>query len=64
MTVNWSPTSKVAWTCGQYCLKFINDTDYIYSSFDDVSVTIKKRARKNYGTKVQLFKIISVLQRG
>jgi len=52
MTLNWSTKSNIAWTCGKHNLKFISDKDTVYSSFEDISTTIKLRAFSQYGIKV------------
>ncbi|XP_025204339.1 GATOR complex protein MIOS [Melanaphis sacchari] len=51
MTLNWSTKSSIAWTYGQHNLKYISDKDLVYSSFEDISTTIKMRAFSQYGIK-------------
>ncbi|CAL8072972.1 unnamed protein product [Orchesella dallaii] len=54
LTLNWSPTSILGWSDGKRTINFIDNTDDIYTSLDDISVKMKLRAKNGYGLKAQL----------
>jgi hypothetical protein len=53
ITLNWSSTSKLGWSDGKKIIKYIDNTDEIYASLDDISVKMKQRAMTGYGLKVR-----------
>ena len=55
ITLNWSPTSHIAWTHGRRTLKLISDQDLIYNCWNDISVKMRRRALSDYGLKVSKF---------
>ncbi|KAK6624092.1 hypothetical protein RUM44_010950 [Polyplax serrata] len=56
ITLNWLPCSQLIWTYGRKSLKVLKENDKLYSSMNDISVKIKKRAISNYGLKQELYK--------
>ncbi len=52
ITLNWSPTSKLGWSNGKKIIQYIDNTDIVYSTLDDISVKMKQRAVAGYGLQV------------
>ncbi|CAG7836336.1 unnamed protein product [Allacma fusca] len=54
VTLNWSSTSKLGWSNGKKIIQFIDNTDGIYATLDDISIKMKYRANAGYGLKTSL----------
>lgn len=52
ITLNWSPTSEIVWTCGRKVLQCVDSRDDFYNCLDDISVKMRRRACHGYGLKV------------
>jgi len=61
ITLNWSSTSKLGWSDGKKVIHYIDSTDEVYASLDDISLKMKQRALNGYGLAVSFLKIVSQL---
>ncbi|XP_065574465.1 GATOR2 complex protein MIOS-like isoform X2 [Artemia franciscana] len=61
ITMNWSPTSTIAWNHGRKVLKFIDESNRCYVRDEDIIVQMKSRATQGYGLKVDVNENVSFI---
>lgn len=54
ITLNWLPCSQLVWTHGRKSLKILSEKDSLYTSLNDISIKMKRRALSKYGLKPEL----------